>query len=124
MVEPTRTYEIVLSRDEVPDYIRLNFANFRSVFASLDHAASMVRDRDDHLTEVLHSLADILRGILAERHGVDFRPASDLGPDDSVDLGHAQRVLARLVDDVVQFPQDRVVDWGNDRLPGPHDPAR
>jgi hypothetical protein len=121
MVEPTKTYEIVLRRDEIADYIRLNLANFRRVFLSLDHAAGLIRDRDDHLTEVLHSLADILRGVLADRYGVDFRPASDLGPDDAVELGHALRVLARLVDEAARPRQDEVVKWQNDRLPGPPD---
>jgi hypothetical protein len=121
MTEPTTAYEVVLRRDEIADYIRRNLPAFRRIFLSLDEVAAILRDQDDHLTEVLHSLADILRGVLAEVHGVDFRPTSELGPDDTIDLNHAVRVLAGLVDEIPQLRNNRVVESRSEPLPGPGD---
>jgi hypothetical protein len=123
MAHRTTAYEVILCRDEIADHIRRNLPSFRQVFLSLDHLAGVVRAEDDDLTEVVNSLADVLRGVLVERHGVDFRPTSDLGPDESIDLSHALRVLTQLVVELTQRRADRVLDSGNERLPDLSDSA-
>ena len=116
MSEPTTVYEVVLRRDEIAEFIRCNLSNIRHVFGSLDHLAGAVRNNDDHLTEVVNSVADILRGVLAERHGVDFRPTSDLGSDEVIDLSHTIHVLTRLVGELVSLPSCGALEASNDQL--------
>ncbi len=90
-------YEVILRRHDVAEYITKNLSAVQHVFASLDFLAAAIAPHDAEWTEVINSLADLLRGTLAERHGVDISPTSCLGPSEPIDLEHTMRVLGRIV---------------------------
>jgi hypothetical protein len=90
-------YEVILRGPELDPLIRANLLPIKQVFLSMDGLAESIREDDPELMEVVNTLADVLRGVLATWHGVDIAPNSEIGPDEPIDLKHALHVLRVLL---------------------------
>ena len=90
-------YEVILRRNGLDPLIRANLVPIKQVFVSMDGLAELIREDDPELMEVVNTLADVLRGVLVEWHGVDICPTSEIGPDEPIDLKHTLHVLRQLI---------------------------
>jgi hypothetical protein len=104
MGDRTLAYEVILRRNGLDPLIRANLVPIKQVFVSLDGLADLIREDDPELMEVVNTLADVLRGVLVEWHGVDICPTSEIGPDEPIDLKHTLHVLRQLI--CVSPPRD------------------